>query len=60
MIWESFSDFLHMGGYGKYVWNAYGVTALFIIVELVLVRKRRKEIEKRLLRLARMNRENKA
>jgi heme exporter protein D len=34
------SDFLNMGGYGFYVWGAYGVTALAIVVEVVSVRAR--------------------
>ena len=33
-------DFLNMGGYGFYVWGAYGVTALVIVVEVVGVRAR--------------------
>jgi heme exporter protein D len=35
------SEFLNMGGYGFYVWNAYGVTALVIVIELVTLRSRR-------------------
>lgn len=27
----SLSDFFHMGGYGSYVWPAYGVVALVLI-----------------------------
>jgi heme exporter protein D len=26
--WNSFSEFLAMGGYGLYVWGSFGVTAL--------------------------------
>ncbi|MEZ5933711.1 MAG: heme exporter protein CcmD [Alphaproteobacteria bacterium] len=29
------SDFLAMGGYGAYVWTAYGVTALFLVLLFV-------------------------
>jgi heme exporter protein D len=36
------SNFLAMGGYAWYVWMAYGVTALVIVVELVAVRARRR------------------
>ena len=35
------SEFFAMGGYGFYVWGAYGVTALAIIVELIALRARR-------------------
>jgi heme exporter protein D len=35
------SEFFAMGGYGFYVWGAYGVTALAIMVELIALRARR-------------------
>jgi heme exporter protein D len=35
------NEFLAMGGYGFYVWGAYGVTALAIVVELLALRARR-------------------
>ena len=34
------TDFLNMGGYGFYVWGAYGVTALVIVIEVIGVRAR--------------------
>lgn len=39
------SEFLAMGGYGFYVWGAYGVTALVIVAELVALRARRRAAE---------------
>jgi heme exporter protein D len=36
------ADFFAMGGYAWYVWMAYGAAALAIIVEVALVRARRK------------------
>jgi heme exporter protein CcmD len=33
-------EFLHMGGYGFYVWSSYIVTALVIVCELVSLRAR--------------------
>jgi heme exporter protein D len=36
------SEFLAMGGYGFYVWGAYGVTALAVIVEILALRARRR------------------
>ena len=36
------SDFLAMGGYGFYVWGAYGIAALVIVVVVLAVRGRRK------------------
>jgi heme exporter protein D len=40
MIWNSFDDFLHMGGYGLYVWGSYGVTFALMALETVLARRR--------------------
>ena len=36
------SEFFAMGGYGFYVWGAYGVTALAIVVEMLALRARRR------------------
>jgi len=33
-------EFLSMGGYGFYVWGAFGVTALCIVIEVASVRAR--------------------
>ncbi|UCH50142.1 MAG: heme exporter protein CcmD [Betaproteobacteria bacterium] len=40
MHWGSVSEFFAMGGYGLYVWGSYGVTALVLFMEVVLVRRR--------------------
>jgi heme exporter protein D len=40
MNWGSASEFFAMGGYGLYVWGAYGVTALAFAVEVFLVVRR--------------------
>jgi heme exporter protein D len=37
------SDFLAMGGYGFYVWGAYGVTFLLLGIEIFLLLKRSRE-----------------
>jgi heme exporter protein D len=31
--WHSFSDFIAMDGYGLYIWGAYGVTFLCMVIE---------------------------
>lgn len=36
------SDFLHMGGYGFFVWGSYGVAAVVLALEIVLLRRRRR------------------
>jgi heme exporter protein D len=40
MVWNSFGDFVHMGGYGLYVWGSYAVTLLLMGVEPWLARRR--------------------
>ena len=41
MIWNSFSDFWHMGGYGLYVWGSMGVTAAGLAIEVWLSKRGR-------------------
>ncbi|MCE1240785.1 MAG: heme exporter protein CcmD [Azonexaceae bacterium] len=50
IYWNSFSDFLAMGGYGLYVWGSFGVTALIMASEPLLVARRRKATIARLKR----------
>lgn len=42
MNWGSAAEFLAMGGYARYVWGAYAITALVIIAELVLLVRRKR------------------
>ena len=51
------SEFFAMGGYAFYVWGSFGVTALFMIAEAVLVVRRRRTLVQRLGRMMRMNSE---
>ena len=51
MVWDSFSEFLHMGGYGLYVWGSVIVTFGFMVVELVILSLRRRAIIEHLGRL---------
>jgi heme exporter protein D len=48
------SEFFAMGGYALYVWGSFGVTALLMVAEPVLLRSRRKIVLQRLNRIARM------
>lgn len=54
MNWGSAGEFFAMGGYAFYVWGSYGVTALFLIMEVVLVVTRKRTITQRLGRRIRM------
>ena len=37
------SEFFAMGGYGLYVWGAYGVTFALLAIEVVMLLKRKRE-----------------
>ena len=43
MIWNSWSEFWAMGGYGLYVWGSFGVTALCMLVEIVWIQRAREQ-----------------
>ena len=49
------AGFWHMGGYALYVWSAYGVTALLLVMELVLLATRRRALNRRLSAMRRMD-----
>jgi len=42
MNWSSAAEFFAMGGYAKFVWGSYAVSALLIVAELVLLVRRRR------------------
>ena len=42
MHWQSFDDFIRMGGYGLYVWGAYGMTLVVMLTEPLLAAQRRR------------------
>lgn len=54
MFFESFSEFLHMGGHGLFVWLSYGIAGLIIVqnfISPVLTRKKViKDIERQMRR----------
>ena len=35
MNWDSFAAFVHMGGYGFYVWSSFGAVVIVIFLELL-------------------------
>ena len=41
MQWNNASEFFAMGGYGFYVWGSFGLCALAMIAEPLLVCQRR-------------------
>ncbi|KXB29790.1 hemagglutination activity protein [Dechloromonas denitrificans] len=48
--WNSFADFLAMGGYGFYVWGSFGATVLIMAIEPIMVARNRKTTITRLQR----------
>jgi heme exporter protein D len=50
----SIAEFFDMGGYALYVWGSFGATALLMILEPILLGRRRRAILKRIARMARL------
>lgn len=44
MNWSGLAEFAAMGGYGPYVWGAFGVTAAVMAGELASLRARRRAL----------------
>jgi heme exporter protein D len=40
MNWQSFDEFVHLGGYGLYVWGSYAVTLALMLAEPLMARHR--------------------
>ncbi|WP_456374770.1 heme exporter protein CcmD [Thiolapillus sp.] len=57
---KALSEFFYMGGYALYVWGSFGVTALLMIVEPIMVHQRRKSVLQRISRLVRIKSEQKS
>jgi heme exporter protein D len=50
------SEFLAMGGYAKYVWPSFGITAIVLMLNLLAARRQLRQIRERLeLRLVRQS-----
>ena len=48
MYWNSVAEFLAMGKHGVYVWGSFGVMALVMIVEPLMVMQSQKSLIQRL------------
>ena len=51
---ERIAEFFAMGGYGFFVWGSFGVTALFMVVEPLLLRQRKQQAVERIQRTQRL------
>lgn len=50
------TEFLAMGGYAKYVWSSFGITAIVLILNLLAARRQLRQTRERLeLRLVRQS-----
>ncbi len=45
---NSFDEFLAMGGYGAYVWPAYGIAFVVLLLNVVLPLVKRKQLLRQL------------
>jgi len=46
MAFESFADFINMGGHGLYVWLAYGIATSVVLFNLLSPRMLKKQLVK--------------
>ena len=53
MEWGSWQAFWAMGGYGGYVWGSFGLTAVLMAAEFVLLRHRHNAARKAIARVRR-------
>ena len=49
------AEFFYFSGYAWYVWGSYGVTAAFMITEVIVVTQGKKSMMQRLARMARLS-----
>ena len=56
MNWGSPAEFFAMGGYALYVWGSFGVCALALVLEPLLLGRRRRAILRSLRRTAQAER----
>lgn len=43
MQWNSLAEFFSMGGYALYVWGSFGLTALVMLMEPLIVKQRQSQ-----------------
>ena len=47
-MWNNPSEFFAMGGYALYVWSSFGMCALVLLLEPVVIRARHRQVVRRL------------
>ena len=53
---STLGEFIHMGGYGVYVWSAYAIVAVVLIGNLIVPVLQARELKRRLARQIRFAR----
>lgn len=48
LSFTTIQDFLQMGGYAAYVWSAYGITLIVLIVNVGLILRKQKKAMKKI------------
>ena len=41
---DSFSNFIHMGGYAAYVWPAFAITLVVLVANIIIPARRHKKL----------------
>lgn len=54
---QSFSDFIHMGGYAGYVWSSYGIALVFFAWSIASPLIQKHQLVKRIKRIV-LNEQN--
>ena len=54
------AEFFNMGGYALYVWGSFGMTALLMIAEPLLLKGRCNSVRQRVARLIRIKAEERS
>lgn len=52
---SEFKEFLHMGGYASYVWSAYAITFVVLLVNVLVTRAQFRKTQKLIARKAQRN-----
>ncbi|WP_335342285.1 heme exporter protein CcmD [Sedimenticola hydrogenitrophicus] len=50
----SVAEFFDMGGYALYVWGSFGVSALLMVLEPIMLRSHRRAVLQRIARIIRI------
>lgn len=48
---QSFSDFIHMGGYAGYVWSSYGIALVVFVWSIASPHMQKRQLIKRIKRI---------